>query len=400
MTRYQHGRTRRFGGHKNGQGQARHPGANRANFRRGKPVDPRLFVQEAKVEESIPYQPTHTFADFGLNATVLANVAYHNYTSPTAIQDQAMLPIMQGRDLVGIANTGTGKTAAFLLPLITKVLADRSQKVLIIAPTRELAVQILEEFRHFSYKTDLRAALAIGGASLNIQTRDLAGRPSFVIGTPGRLMDLAQRRALKLDDYANVVLDEVDRMLDMGFIKDTREIIAKLPKARQSLFFSATLPAQTTVIVREFLTDPVTVSVSTGPTTQNVDQTVVQTRGKDKVELLHQLLIQEEYTKVLVFGRTKWGVKRLEQNLAARGFRVDSIHGNKSQNQRAGALDKLKKDKIQVLIATDVASRGIDVAGISHVINFDPPGSFTDYVHRIGRTGRAGKSGTAITFVD
>jgi len=320
-----------------------------------------------------------------------------NHYSP---QDQAILPILEGKDLVGIANTGTGKTAAFLLPLITKVSRDRNQKVLIVAPTRELALQIQDEFKLFSLGMRIFSTLCIGGTSINTQIRDLSRRPNFVIGTPGRIKDLEKRRYLHLNQYQNVVLDEVDRMLDMGFIHDVRHIISFLPKNRQSLFFSATIPEETKVIMQDFLQNPVTVSVKTGATAQNVDQDIIRINGKSKIEILYDLLIKEEFKKVLVFGRTKWGVNKLETNLTKRGFKAVAIHGNKSQGQRVRALRMLKNNEVQILLATDVASRGIDIEDITHVINYDVPGTYDDYVHRIGRTGRVGKKGIALTFVD
>ncbi|MBU1256477.1 DEAD/DEAH box helicase, partial [Patescibacteria group bacterium] len=342
----------------------------------------------------------NSFTDFPIDETVRKNVLSRGYDKPTAIQDQAILPMLKGRDLVGIADTGTGKTAAFLLPLITKVARDRNQKVLIVTPTRELAAQIQDEFKRFSAGMNMYSTLCIGGASINVQFRELERRPNFVIGTPGRIMDLENRRRLNLRQYQNVVLDEVDRMLDMGFINDIREIVSLLPQDRQSLFFSATLPDKIKAVMQSFLVNPVMVQVKTGTTAQNVDQDIIRTRGRDKVEILHQLLIKQEFSKVLVFGRTKWGVNKLEINLVRRGFKIASIHGNKSQGQRTRALKQLKNDEVQVLLATDVASRGIDVQDITHVINYDVPESYDDYVHRIGRTGRAGKKGVALTFID
>jgi superfamily II DNA/RNA helicase len=359
-----------------------------------------MFVRKAIDVVETPYVPANSFSDFPLDVTVRKNVLARSFDKPTAIQDQAILPMLEGRDLVGIANTGTGKTAAFLLPLITKVSKDRSQKVLIVAPTRELAAQIQDEFKLFSLGIGVFSTLCIGGASLNNQARELSRRPNFVIGTPGRIKDLAGRRILNLGQYGNVVLDEVDRMLDMGFIHDVRHIISFLPKSRQSLFFSATLPRETKVVMQSFLTDPVIVSVKTGATPQNVDQDIIRTRGKNKLEILHELLIKEEFRKVLVFGRTKWGVNKLETSLTRRGFKAAAIHGNKSQGQRSRALKMLKNNEVQVLLATDVASRGIDIEDITHVINYDTPGTYDDYVHRIGRTGRMGKKGVALTFVD
>ena len=403
MRNFKHGRSRDFRGQNkrsfgqyrsnrsNGQGRPRNKGAS---------LNPLMFVKRAVNVAEVPYESENSFSDFPLDEIVKKNVRTHGFDKPTPIQDQAILPILKGKDLVGIANTGTGKTAAFLLPLITKVSRDRSQRVLIVAPTRELAVQIRDEFKRFSFGTGIFSTLCIGGASLNIQTRELFRRPNFVIGTPGRIKDLEGRRVLDLSYYGNVVLDEVDRMLDMGFIHDIRYLISILPKSRQSLFFSATIPTETKMVMQSFLTDPVTVSVKTGSTPQNVDQDIIRTRGKNKLEILHDLLIKEEFRKVLVFGRTKWGVNKLQISLTKRGFKAAAIHGNKSQGQRLRALKMLKDNEVQVLLATDVASRGLDIENVTHVINYDVPGTYDDYVHRIGRTGRVGKKGVALTFVD
>lgn len=375
---------------------------SRRRFRSRKAsLNPMAFVRKAAnnaVEP--PYVPKNSFSDFPLAEAVKKNVLARGFEKPTAIQDQAILPILAGRDLVGIANTGTGKTAAFLLPLITKVSKDRYQKVLIIAPTRELAVQIQDEFKLFSLKLGIFSTLCIGGASLNNQVCKLRSRPNFVIGTPGRIKDLIGRRILNLSQYENVVLDEVDRMLDMGFIHDVRQIISFLSSNRQSLFFSATLPKETRLVMRDFLTDPVIVSVKTSPTPLNVDQDIIRVRGQNKLEILQGLLEREEFKRVLVFGRTKWGINKLEISLTRRGFKAAAIHGNKSQSQRLRALKMLKTNEVQILLATDVASRGIDIEDITHVINYDAPDSYDDYIHRIGRTGRMGKKGTALTFVD
>ncbi|GMR18929.1 MAG: hypothetical protein BMS9Abin34_051 [Patescibacteria group bacterium] len=359
-----------------------------------------MFVKKAVDVAEIPYVSANRFSDFPLDETVKKNVLARGFDKPTPIQDQAILPILEGRDLVGVANTGTGKTAAFLLPLITKVSKDRSQKVLIVTPTRELAAQIQDELKLFSLGMGIYSTLCIGGTSLNKQARGLSKRPNFVIGTPGRIKDLERRRISNLTHYRNVVLDEVDRMLDMGFIHDIRHIISFLPKSRQSLFFAATMPKETKVVMQSFLTDPVTVSVKIGTTCRNVDQDIVRTRGKNKLEVLHQLLIKKEFRKVLVFGRTKWGVSKLEASLTKRGFKAASIHGNKSQGQRLRALKMLENSEVQILLATDVASRGLDIENVTHVINYDVPGTYNDYVHRIGRTGRAGKKGVALTFID
>lgn len=377
----------------------------RSNYRgrsqnKGASLNPLMFVKKATGMLEVPYVSQNSFSDFPLSGAVKSNVLKRGFDRPTAIQDQAIFPILAGRDLVGLANTGTGKTAAFLLPLITKIAKDRNQKVLIITPTRELAVQIQDEFKLFSAGLGVFSTLCIGGASLGTQAKGLSRNPNFVIGTPGRIKDLENRRVLRLGYYNNVVLDEVDRMLDMGFIRDIKHIISFLPQKRQSLFFSATIPEETRVIMQSFLFNPVTVSVKTSTTPQNVDQDIVRVQGRDKLEILHDLLIKQEFKKVLVFGRTKWGINKLENSLLRRGFRVAAIHGNKSQSQRLRALKRLKDNDVQVLLATDVASRGIDIDDLTHVINYDTPQTYNDYVHRIGRTGRAGKKGIALTFVD
>jgi len=380
-------------------GGPRKRGSYYQSARRIKRLDPQLFIKKAETVMAKEYKAQNKFSEFDLVDQLTKNIVSRGYVEPTAIQDQAIKPMLEGRDLVGIADTGSGKTAAFLIPLINKILLNQQEKGLIVTPTRELAKQIKDELMLFTQGMSIKSVLCIGGVPIRRQIQYLSRRHSLVIGTPGRIKDLSQRRRLKLEEYTNVVLDEVDRMLDMGFIRDVKEIIMKLAKNRQSLFFSATIPEKTRELMRAFLTDPVAVSVKTGPTARNVDQDIVRIQGKNKVELLHDLLIKKEFRKVLVFGRTKWGVNKLERALVARGFKVAAIHGNKSQGQRQRALQELKSDKIQVLLATDVASRGLDIDNITHVINYDPPETYDDYVHRIGRTGRVGKRGVALTFV-
>ena len=343
---------------------------------------------------------TKRFEDFGLPQVLLANVVRHGYSKPTPIQDQAIPALTAGRDVVGIANTGTGKTAAFLLPLIQKVMLERNQRVLIVAPTRELALQIVEEFGAFTRDLGLGVALCIGGAGIGGQMQRLRERPNFVIGTPGRLKDLINRGVLRAEVFGNIVLDEVDRMLDIGFRRDILFLISKLPKKRQAAFFSATMSQESEKIMRELLTDPVTISVKKRETLEQIQQDVVTIKqGESKVEVLYKMLLQDGFEKVLVFGRTKHGVRKLERQLFERGIRVSSIHGNKSQNARQRSLEEFKEGRVQALLATDVVARGIDIDGVTHVINFDEPMTYLDYVHRIGRTGRAGKMGKALTFV-
>jgi superfamily II DNA/RNA helicase len=346
------------------------------------------------------YQARHTFGDFGLDQRLAQNLAARGYQSPTPIQDQSIRPILDGQDLIGLANTGTGKTAAFLLPILHAKLNRQPGKALIIVPTRELATQIMDEFTIFAGGTGLRATVCVGGVSINRQIQSLRKQPQIIIGTPGRLKDLFNQRKLPLHECSTLVLDEVDRMLDMGFIHDIRFIIEKLPAHRQSLCFSATMTKDIADLAQSMLREPITVSVRTRPTSDNVDQDVIYVRHKDeKADKLEELLRQPEFTKVLVFGSTKWGVEKLAIRLQKAGIQAAAIHGNKSQPQRQRALNDFKSDRVQALVATDVAARGLDVPHVSHVINFDMPQTYEEYIHRIGRTGRADRAGQALTFV-
>lgn len=338
--------------------------------------------------------------DFDVDPRIKHNVGKKGYATPTPIQDKAIPHILEGRDIVGIANTGTGKTGAFLIPLLDKVVKNRSERVLIMVPTRELAQQIDEEYRRFSAGSGLLSVCAVGGANIGPQIRRLRQDPYFVIGTPGRIKDLIERHALDLSEFRTAVLDEADRMLDMGFIHDMRGILSLMPKKRHTLFFSATLSRDIEKLIGDFSNDPVRISVKTGDTAKGIEQDVVRVQGKNKIDVLHELLTQPEFDKVLIFGRTKHGVEKLSKALSARGFKAASIHGNKTQSHRQRALGAFKQDHIQILVATDVAARGIDIADVSHVINYDLPTTYEDYVHRIGRTGRAGKRGKALTFIE
>ena len=247
----------------------------------------------------------------------------------------------------------------------------------------------------------LFSTVCVGGAPIGAQIRDLRYRNEFVIGTPGRIKDLIERKVLNLGNFKTVVLDEADRMLDMGFINDMKFMMALMPKNRHALFFSATLSSDIEKLIKDFLKNPVSISVKTGDTAKNVDQDVVRVnRGENKLDVLHSMLVQPDFNKVLIFGRTKHGVERLTNLLKDRGFKAESIHGDKNQSARQRALKTFKDDKTQILVATDVAARGLDISDVSHVINFDLPGTYEDYVHRIGRTGRAGKKGKAYTFIE
>lgn len=371
------------------------------NMRNAQRINRSHYIQQA-VEPVLAaaYQSQHTFADFGLDQRIYDNVIAHGYTTPTPIQDQAIPAMMQERDVVGIANTGTGKTAAFLLPFIHTVLHDSSQGVLIMAPTRELALQIYDEFQAFARSLPISVASCIGGASLGAQVERLRNNPHFVIGTPGRIKDLIQRHALKTEKFTNIVLDEVDRMLDIGFRQDIEFIIAKLATPRRSAFFSATMNTQTQQVMRQLMTNPVTVTIPQNHNVRSIEQNIVELKpGQNKMEVLHSLLVQSQFERVIVFGRTKHGINKLERQLFERGVQVRAIHGNKNQNARQRALSEFKRGQVKALLATDIAARGIDVDDVTHVINYDEPESYDTYLHRIGRTGRAGKKGVALTFV-
>lgn len=374
----------------------RRPGGNRFM---PKSLDPRFYICAATPQTETEAIISHAFADFDLHPQVHTNLALRGMLTPTQIQDQALEHALAGKDIIGLADTGTGKTATFALPVIQKLLANPNETCLIVAPTRELAVQIRDEIRALAQNLPIYSCVLIGGSDIRRQLDDLRRRPHIYIGTPGRLRDLYNRRALNLDLTRTVVLDEVDRMLDMGFIKEITELMSFLPKDRQTLLFSATLDVKVEEIARRFLTNPMKISVKNAATSHNVDQNIIRTHG-NKMEVLTDLLRKQEFKKVLVFGRTKFGVEKISVSLQKAGFPADAIHGDKRQNQRENVLRKFKANQISILIATDVAARGIDVKDISHVINYDEPGTFEDYTHRVGRTGRAGKTGVAITFVE
>jgi superfamily II DNA/RNA helicase len=358
------------------------------------------FVRPARNVTQEEYVPTNLFSDFIIDPILHENIAKKGYVTPSAIQDQAIPVALTGKDVIGIANTGTGKTAAFAVPVLHSLLRIPTSRALIMAPTRELAEQIEAECRALGKGAGFTGALLIGGSSYGPQLRDLKSKPRIVVGTPGRIKDHAERGTLDLSKYDVVVLDEVDRMLDMGFIHDMQEILTQLSTPRQSLFFSATMDHAVRKLIDNFSVDPVMITVKTGDTAESVDQNVIgYTSSSDKIEKLHETLIQEHVEKVVVFDETQRSVESLSIDLVARGFKVDAIHGGKSQAQRQRALRRFKNSEINILVATDVAARGIDVADISHVINYSQPQTYDDYVHRIGRAGRAGKTGYALTFV-
>jgi superfamily II DNA/RNA helicase len=368
----------------------------------GERIDPARFVNKAIIAKEVDaFKPEHKFQDFKIDQRLKQIIASRGYKAPTPIQDRVIPYAVNGSDIVGVANTGTGKTAAFLLPLINKIILNPKEQVLIVTPTRELALQIDQEFQAFAKGLRLFSVCCVGGMSIGRQISNLRYKYNVIIGTPGRLKDLIERKMINLSRFNNIVLDEADRMLDMGFINDTRFIMSGLPKERQVLLFSATISHDIDRLIQEFLRNPIKVSVKTRDTADHVEQDIIRIeRGKNKIDVLNELLSQIEFNKVLIFGRTKHGVERLSKTLSSNGFKVESIHGNKNNSQRQKALGLFKSNRVQVLVATDVAARGLDIANISHVINFDLPATYTDYVHRIGRTGRGDKKGMALTFIE
>jgi len=341
------------------------------------------------------------FSSLSLPESLKTTIVRHGYTTLTPIQAKGIPAIRDGKDVIGIANTGTGKTAAFLIPLVENILKDYSYRALIISPTRELALQTRDELRKFSGNMPIFSTLVIGQSSMREQISSIRHNPHVVVGTPGRLKDLIKRGVLKLGNYKMIILDEADQMLDMGFIHDVKEIISHLPPVRQSLFFSATLSPAIKGLIESFVKNPITISVKTQETVSHIKQDLVRlSNGATKMDKLHALLNQSDFKKVLVFGRTKRGVEKISKTLYMKGLKVTSIHGDKAQFQRQQAIRMFKEDVVSIMIATDVAARGLDIPNVTHVINYDIPQTYEDYIHRIGRTGRANSAGNALTFVE
>lgn len=363
-------------------------------------IDPARFIQTAKPTEETTYTPQHSFADFAIDQLIMRNLRTMGFSTPSPIQDQTIPLGLAGKDVVGIANTGTGKTGAFAIPIINRLMSEPTARAIILAPTRELAEQIEQQCRAIGKGSRLRGALLIGGNSMRPQLRDLSHKPSLIIGTPGRIKDHLERGTLSLTDCNIIVLDEVDRMLDMGFVHDITQILSHTSPERQSFYFSATLDERVKRIIAKFSTDPIHISVKASETAEHIEQNIIKYDSTErKLAKLYELLQSEPVTKAIIFDDTQRSVDRLSKQLTDRGIQADAIHGGKSQPQRQRVLRKFKASHINVLVATDVAARGIDVSDISHVINFSLPQSYDDYVHRIGRTGRAGQTGHALTFV-
>jgi superfamily II DNA/RNA helicase len=347
------------------------------------------------------------FQDFKLNDAITRALVEEKYLTPTPIQTQTIPTVMSGRDVIGIAQTGTGKTAAFALPILHYLAANprpperKGCRVLVLSPTRELSGQILDSFRTYGRYLRIRAALVIGGVPMGAQVRSLLNGVDVLVATPGRLLDLVKGNALRLGEVECLVLDEADRMLDMGFINDIRKIVAKLPAKRQTLMFSATMPRAIAELAGQMLHDPIKVAVAPeASTVERVEQRIIHVDRGAKPAILIDVLRQEKIDRALIFTRTKHGADKVVRGLVRAGMTAEAIHGNKSQNQRERVLAAFRKGDVRTLVATDIAARGIDVDGISHVVNFDLPNVPETYVHRIGRTARAGAEGIAISLCD
>jgi ATP-dependent RNA helicase RhlE len=366
-------------------------------------LNPDLLIKEAdRSGEEIIFRSKRVIEEFPIHPKLKQALASKGYTQPTEIQDRTLEALLEGKDILGIAQTGTGKTGAFLIPIIEELLKKRVNPfALVVVPTRELALQVDEEFKSMSRGMGLYSACFIGGTPVNRDLQTLRRNSHVVIATPGRLLDLTDRRALDLGKFNTLVLDEFDRMLDMGFIHDVNRILQAMKKRSQTMLFSATLDKSQQAMISTILHDPVTVKVSSGDRTgDSIDQDIIRLNpGEDKFTVLRNMLNQTDFEKVLLFEETKHRVSRLCMRLNKAGIPSEQIHGNKSQNARQNALKAFKQGRVKVLVATDVAARGLDISGVSHVINYQVPQTHDSYIHRIGRTGRAGKAGKAYTFV-
>jgi ATP-dependent RNA helicase RhlE len=398
----------RHSNHSN-SGRKRVQGSNNRNRNNARPakkastLDPSLLVKEAdhSVVEKV-FRSDRMVKELPIDSKLKQALQVKGYERPTEIQDRTLETLLEGKDLLGIAQTGTGKTGAFLIPIIEQLLHKRvNPYALVVVPTRELALQVEEEFKSMSRGLGLYSACFIGGTNINRDLQNLRRSTHVVIATPGRLLDLTDRRAIDLGKFNTLVLDEFDRMLDMGFIKDVNRILDGMKQRNHTMLFSATLDKSQQSMINNILTNHVTVKVNNGNSSADaIEQEVIKLKpGEDKFRVLQDMLTQNEFKKVLLFEETKHRVSRLCIKLNKAGFQADQIHGNKSQNARQNALKAFKQGRVQVLVATDVASRGLDVSDVSHVINYQVPQTHDSYIHRIGRTGRAGKVGKAYTFV-
>lgn len=366
-------------------------------------LDSNLFVKKAEPTEKSEYIATRLIEELPVNPAIISNLLKKGYKTPTEIQDKTLIPLLSGKDLLGLAQTGTGKTGAFLIPLVHNLLNSKAQnQVLVISPTRELALQIDEEFKSISRGLQMSSICLIGGTSVNADVTKLRNPHHFIIGTPGRIADMVRQRALNLSNFSTLVLDEFDRLLDMGFYPEINKMVERMQYRKQTILFSATEDKTQRKLIDNLLNNQVEVRLrKSNVSGDNIDQEIIKVKeGENKIDLLINLIRDESFEKVLVFADTKRWVAKVCKNLKKAGIKVDEIHGDKSQNYRIKVLDSFKNRKIQVLVATDVAARGLDIVDVTHVINYQQPQNMENYIHRIGRTGRAGKKGKAYTFVN
>ncbi len=382
-------------------GSKRRSGGNR--YKRKSSLVPEQLIKKATPKEEKFYRSEQVITDLPLDRLLIDNLARKGFERPTEIQDRTIEPSLRGDNILGIAQTGTGKTAAFLMPVIQHLIENnkKDQYALVVVPTRELAMQVTEEFRSMTGGMKMYSTCIIGGTNIKRDISALKRKNHLIVGTPGRLLDLHNRRVLNFDKFECLILDEFDRMLDMGFSKEVDRIIEGMKHRKQTMLFSATLDKSQKNRIKEIIQNPVMVKISSGDTTaDHINQDVVRLKaGEDKFAALNDLLSGDDFKKVIIFDETKHRVKKLSKQLNQKGFRSDQIQGNMSQNARQKALNAFRKGKTTILVATDVASRGIDVDDITHVINYQLPVNYETYIHRIGRTGRAGKEGQALTFV-
>jgi ATP-dependent RNA helicase RhlE len=376
---------------------------NPRNKKKESTLDPRLLTKTAKPSGQEGFQSITPFSELNLNVNLLKNIEAKGYQRMTYIQEKAIIPLLEGKNFLGISNTGSGKTGAFLIPIIEHAKADPlNYSALIVTPTRELALQIEEEFKSLAKGMNLSSNTFIGGTNINSNFKALNRKLHVIVGTPGRLLDLADRKLLHLNRINTLVLDEFDRMLDMGFVHDVKKLVNSMISRKQTMLFSATLDPAQKKLIDGLLHNPVTVKVNTGGTaSENVEQETIRVpEGKDKFDMLSGLFKDKGLDRVIIFMETKRLADQIAKKLNQVGVKSGLIHGNKSQNFRNRTIEEFKNGTTRVLVATDVAARGIDVADVSHVINYQLPMSMDSYIHRIGRTGRAGKTGRAITFVN
>ncbi len=370
---------------------------------KGKLLDPKLFVKKGIAQEETIQIPTRLIEELQIHPSIIRNLLKKGYKTTTEIQDKTLEAILEGRNLLGLAQTGTGKTSAFLTPIVNNLLQQKPNfQVLIVSPTRELALQIEGEFKSIAKDLNLSSNCLIGGTSVQRDVMNLRRPSHLIIGTPGRISDMIRQKALNLKNFNVLVLDEFDRLLDMGFSNDIQFFVDGMSNRKQTILFSATEEKGQKALISKLLENPVEVRVRSGNVSpETIDQDIIRVKnGENKMDVLVSMVRDKSFEKVLVFAETKRWVSRICKDLRHAGIKADEIHGNKSQNYRINALDSFKNKKIQVLVATDVAARGLDISNVSHVINYQQPKNMDSYIHRIGRTGRAGESGKAFTFVN